>query len=650
MNKFKWIVGLLLAYSSAQAQRQQFPDVLDVRYAVKDTGNVTATFFSDQGAWHAYALPVNRQVTGFTGPLLMDMKGEWLSDMMARLRIYEEGRELLLQQTDTATRYYPGMLQLVSSAEGIQVQLQLVFSDNRQAMLQALVHNTQPRHRQLTLQWEGSAALKRAVLHPQENGLQVTINGTAQQLQIRYGAAQPWQITLAGNSYKAVKTVTIPANGHILETQTQSYYLENKEVPATITMPDAARTLAANEQRWNGYLQRLWQRMPFPVSDTLRSRLAVKSMVTLITNWRSAARQLLHDGVFPSASYQGFYGFWSWDSWKQAVALAYFEPALAASNIRTLFAYQQPDGMIPDCIYTDSSENNHRDTKPPLAAWAVWEVFKTAGDTAFLRSMYDPLCRYHEWWYKDRDHDGNGLCEYGATDGTRIAAAWESGMDNAVRFDKAAMLQNHPGAWSLNQESVDLNSYLYKEKMILAQIARQLGLRKAAQQWQQQAVVLKKKTNQAFYDATTAYYYDRTLAGNLIRVKGPEAWIPLWAGIATKEQAAGVTKQLKDTAVFNTLVPLPVLDASEKAFDPQRGYWRGPVWLDQFYFAIAGLQTYGAHQQAVALSTKLWQHAEGMQGKRPLYENYHPHTGKGLNAPNFSWTAAHVLMLLAAQQ
>ena len=34
------------------------------------------------------------------------------------------------------------------------------------------------------------------------------------------------------------------------------------------------------------------------------------------------------------------------------------------------------------------------------------------------------------------------MCEYGSTDGTLEAAAWESGMDNAIRFDDAMMLKN----------------------------------------------------------------------------------------------------------------------------------------------------------------------------------------------------------------
>ena len=93
-------------------------------------------------------------------------------------------------------------------------------------------------------------------------------------------------------------------------------------------------------------------------------------------------------------------------------------------------------------IYTDKSENNWRDTKPPLAGWAVWRIYEKTRDKVFLEEMYSKLVQYHKWWYTYRDHDQNGLCEYGSTDGTLEAAGWESGMDNAVRFDDARMMQN----------------------------------------------------------------------------------------------------------------------------------------------------------------------------------------------------------------
>ena len=367
-----------------------------------------------------------------------------------------------------------------------------------------------------------------------------------------------------------------------------------------------------------------------------------------MTNWRCKAGDLLHDGVFPSASYQGFYGFWSWDSWKQAFALTYFNPSLAKSNILAMFDYQDESGMVSDCIYLDKRENNRRDTKPPLAAWAVSAVYRQTKDLNFVKTMYPRLCKYHAWWYANRDHDGNKLCEYGSTDGTKIAAKWESGMDNAVRFDQVQINRNNTKAWSLDLESVDLNAYLYSEKIYLAELAKALGETTDMNLFRQEADTLKNQINMFFYNKEKGFYYDRfTNDGvNKITAEGPEGWIPLWAGIADSVQAKQVKNMLLDSKKFNTYIPLPTLAADNILFNPLKGYWRGPVWLDQFYFAIEGLNNYGYKKEARQLTTKLFEHAEGLLTDKPLRENYHPITGEGLNALNFSWSAAHILMLL----
>lgn len=116
------------------------------------------------------------------------------------------------------------------------------------------------------------------------------------------------------------------------------------------------------------------------------------------------------------------------------MALSWFEPELAKNQVRAMFDYQTPEGMIIDCIYIDKNENNERNSKPPLAAWAVSEIYKSTQDADFVKEIYPKLLHYHQWWYKYRDHDRNGYCEFGAVDGTLEAAAWESGMDNAIRF------------------------------------------------------------------------------------------------------------------------------------------------------------------------------------------------------------------------
>ena len=137
--------------------------------------------------------------------------------------------------------------------------------------------------------------------------------------------------------------------------------------------------------------------------------------------------------------------------------------------------------------------------------------------------MFPKLEKYHSWWYTYRDIDQNGWCEFGSCDASLTAAKWESGMDNAVRFDSAAMLTHTSGQASLNQESVDLNAFLMAEKLILAKIAEQLGYQ------QKQAKYLKEEKDigggfiDQFYHLQKDWFFDSKVGGDLIEVAGPKA-------------------------------------------------------------------------------------------------------------------------------
>jgi len=381
-------------------------------------------------------------------------------------------------------------------------------------------------------------------------------------------------------------------------------------------------------------------------NDITANILAAKCIFTLLNNRQGPASGLKHEGIFPS--YTGFPGFWAWDSWKHAYALAGIAPELAENNIRAMFDYQDSTGMVADCIFVNSTENNYRDTKPPLAAWAVEEIFRQTSDSCFVREMFPRLMKYHRWWYRNRDHDHNGLCEYGSVDGSLQAARWESGWDNAVRFDHARMLQNGPHAWSMDQESADLNAYLFVEKNCLVHLAEVAGETSLAETLDDEAIKLGNMIRTMMWDEHTGFFYDITLETKKpILVAEPNGWIPLWAGIASKEQARRIRNRLLDKDEFNTFVPFPTVAANNPSFNPAKGYWRGPVWIDQAYFALKGLCRYGYKDDALMLMNKLFNHCEGLlDPSRPLRENYHPLTGKGLNAENFSWIAAHLLMMV----
>jgi putative isomerase len=257
------------------------------------------------------------------------------------------------------------------------------------------------------------------------------------------------------------------------------------------------------------------------------------------------------------------------------------------------------------------------------------------------------LLAYHRWWQQCRDHDRDGLAEYGSTDGTLIAARWESGMDNAERFAAAEVLDNGTGHWSMNQTSPDLNAYLYVDAMLLARFASQLGYTQDAALLKAEAAHLAKTVRSTLFDDRAGVFSDRRRTDHgFVGHSGSEAWIPLWAGIASAAQAKEVAKRLGDPKAFNTFVPFPSLTRMDPAFDAEHGYWRGPVWIDQAYFAVVGLERAGYRKLAQGARQRLLHRAAGLDRNDPVYENYNPLSGRGLNAPNFSWSAAHFLLLM----
>lgn len=407
-----------------------------------------------------------------------------------------------------------------------------------------------------------------------------------------------------------------------------------QNLPGLLNNP--APALQANAERWEGYLTKILRKDMKPEYD----RIAVKAVTTLISNWRTHRGGLLHEGIIPSHAVGYFVGFWAWDSWRFSAGTAKFDPELAKNNIRAMFDYQQPDGMIIDCIYTDPSENNARDSKPPLVCWAVDEIFTHTGDTAFVAEMYPQLLSYYKWWYEKRDHNRNGMCEYGATDGTLEAAAWESGMDNAIRFDGAVMLKNegYEDAWSMDQESVDLNAYLALECKLLKKFSSLLKIPFDAPDYSSQVA-------DYFFDKNINFFCDRRLKdGSFIEEPGCEAYTPLWTRIATQAQVDSMLPILQDTAKFSTYIPFPTIAADNPKYNP-RGYWRGPIWLDQTYFAIRGLRNYGYNQLADEYTLQVFDRLSGLKEGAPIHENYGTHTGGRLKAPHFSWSSSHLLMM-----
>lgn len=635
--------------------RNGYYNLINIKNAPKYERDRDCFVFSDLGSWIGYALPeneANENTGGFVGPYMMTGRG-WIASALAQPSMTVNGERFDFARNIQTAKYYPGKLVQEFRNEQVYFVTELCYESAQTAVIRTSVRNISDKELDISLSYEGGLLGKNASLKAMDKGVLINTGVEDAQLAVRFLTAN--QVNVVGkDSLRVAEKVSLALasgaeyQGAYTETFAFDEASLQNELKAQSSM-NVEQVFTKNEERWNGYLASIFKGESPYLKENKYRRVMVKAMITLVSNWRTPAGDILHDGCYPS--YCGFFGVWSWDSWKHASATALFNPELAKNEIRCLFDYQAENGMIPDYVSRFKERINWRDTKPPLAAWAVMNVYENTGDKAFVEEMFDKLYKYHQWWYTDRDHDKNGVCEYGSTDGTLIAAAWESGMDNGVRFDEAEMLKNEPeNAWSMNQENICLNSFLYAEKGYLAKMAQMLGKNELADKLTQEAKALKEHIQTKMFDPETGFFYDTRIGtGEFIKVMGAECWLPLWAGIATPEQARQVLDKMLDPTKFNSTVPLGTLEISHLRFRPTRGYWRGPVWIDQVYFGVMGLRKYGFDKEADMFVRKYIANAQGLLTDGPIHENYNPLTGETLNCPNFGWSSAVTLRMLLNQ-
>lgn len=651
------------ALSGRNFQREEFANLVNLRFSSYFPGTNGPTFISDLGAWHVYSQPVDTSEYGsFNGPYFIKL-GAALppsgdprvlvppvpSGNFAKVKIFE-GNKVYdpARALNAKFTYYPGLAVQEYQFDELELKLRLIFTDSASALIETTIRNKSQKNKQLRLQWTGQLNEEfRGSLLSSSNRIVLDFANKKTEYYSEWHSTGgiDFRSKVIDRSFicETDGSITLLPDKDITIYRKDVFLFDKSKIKAAAKPVNPNTAFAENKIRWDNYINKILAHESAWFKQDVYRRLAVKSLLVLISNWRCAAGDILHGGIMPSIT--TFDGFWGWDTWKQAVACSYFEPELAKSSILSMYDYQGENGMITDCIFSDKSRNIDSNTKPPLSAWAVWSIFKNTNDTAFLKLMYPKIMKFHDWWYADRDINSNLLCEYGSTNGVPLTAKWESGMDNAVRFDNSVLIKKSDKAWSFNQESVDLNAYLYYEKLYLKKMADVLEINEG-KRFKNEANKIRKRVNRIMYDKASGYYYDTDIDDkSFVLVQGTEAFTPLWTGLATKKQAQKVIKAIMDTTRFNTYLPFPTCSAREPKFEPH-GYWRGRVWFDQAAFGLEGMKRYGYKKEADAMFEKLMKNSEGLLTDGAIRENYDPLTGKGLGAYHFGWSASHLLLLL----
>lgn len=220
----------------------------------------------------------------------------------------------------------------------------------------------------------------------------------------------------------------------------------------------------------------------------------------------------------------------------------------------------------------------------------------------------------------------------------------ESGFDVSFRFGPF-------GAATHQYAPVCLNSLLYKNEKDLEQISRWLGRTADAAKWSKRAEERKKLISRYLWDPQHGLFFDyRFPAGQRSSYRYASAFYPLWAGLATAEQARAVVGNLKG---FEQPGGLPMSTEETGA------QWDLPYgWGNIQMIAIAGLRRYGYNTDANRTSYNfLSTVAENFRRDGNIREKYnvvtrsseaHVEMGYQMNVVGFGWTNAAFLELLQA--
>ena len=311
---------------------------------------------------------------------------------------------------------------------------------------------------------------------------------------------------------------------------------------------------------------------------------------------------------------------WSWDHCFNALALAAAAPELSWDQLMVIFDNQMPSGRIPDSI--NGREAVWSFVKPPIHGWTARQLLEQYGTTKHFTELYDKLSLWTDWWFTQRDDDGDGICQYHHGN--------DSGWDNATAFDIGPPV-----------EGADLSAYLVLQMDTLAWMAERLGNAAEAAAWRERS---EQSLSRFLAHSWRDGQFVSPQSGSH-RVEPTNSLLncmPIVLGDRLPEvQRRSLVAALSREGHFLTERGL----ATEAVTSPEYregSYWRGPTWAPTTYLIVDGLRRAGEMRLAGEIARRF---CDTVRASGGMYENYSPVTGKGDDAPAYTWTASVFLLL-----
>jgi len=297
---------------------------------------------------------------------------------------------------------------------------------------------------------------------------------------------------------------------------------------------------------------------------------------------------------FTGYSYKNLY---DWDPYFEGIVQLElgWTPQYMINGVKIFLDIQRADGYIRRVNDPTPREEADEMFKPFLAQISLLISRKLANTQWLDDNYYQRMRKFLLYWLNVLTKN-NGELSY-------WRSAPHTGMD--TQHERA-------GHWKADYDNgVDLNAYLYRECLAFALIADARKNPADAQLFRDKAEQKKKAIQESCWNEEDGFYYDvDNRTGMQIPVKSIAGFAPLWARIATQDQAKRlVGEHLTNVHEFWRKFPVSSLAATEKKYtesylpDDVRGsLWRANTWIPTNYFIFHGLRAYGYKDIATRLA------------------------------------------------
>lgn len=354
---------------------------------------------------------------------------------------------------------------------------------------------------------------------------------------------------------------------------------------------------------------------------------------------------------------------WGWGHGHQVmheslsmIPYVYLDPVSAEGSQRVYMEQQYEDGLIAyrhgprgPQVYPHEGVPT---TSAPFFTWTNWEMYTVTKNREFLKDAYASGARYIRYMETARDRDGDGMYEwgpYGIIENVRDG--WN------VVFQLFSDGEDEGRDISHELDVLDLTAEMANEMYYLRAMAKELGDTAGVREWTQKFDRTAALINRYMWDPEDRFYYNVSMDSNSFTFEGRSlkrkeliGFLPLWAHVASRQQARELVRHLTNPQSFWRRFGVPTLAADDPHYTPFVDgccRWNGPVWLLWDYMVMRGLRNYGYDALANQVGQKMLDAVSlQLSINHRFWESYSPDYPVQESPSNYIWDAIMAKVLL----